>query len=96
VGIKLRVIGCDRAHELRLATNARYRGSCIAYSVEFPTKRGEWSEVKLRFVDLNPSHYGNPLDGPRADLSQVGEMSILIADKHETPFALKIDWMQVE
>lgn len=95
-GIKLRAMGDGRTYQLRLATNARYRGSRIAYSVEFPTKAGEWAEVKLRFADLNPSHHGNPLDSPPADLSKVEKMSILIADKREAPFALKIDWMQAE
>ena len=95
-GMKLRFLGDGRTYELRFATNARYRGSRIAYRVEFPTKAGEWTEVKLRFADLRPSHRGNALDGPPVDLSQLEEVSILIGDKRETPFALKVDWMKAE
>jgi len=95
-GMKLRVMGDGRTYELRLATNARYRGSRIAYSVEFSTKAGEWTDVELKFADLKPSHHGNSLDGPPADLSQVEEMSLLIGDKREGPFALKVEWIKAE
>ncbi len=95
-GVKMRVMGDGRTYQLRLATDARHRGSRIAYSVEFPTRAGEWSEVTVRFADLEPSHHGNALDGPPADLSQVEEISFLIGDKKEGPFALKVDWMKAE
>ncbi len=95
-GIQLRVKGDGRTYELRLATNARHKGSRIAYSVEVPTKEDEWSEVKVLFADLKPSHHGNALDGPPADLSQVEEMSLLIGDKREGPFELQVDWLRAE
>lgn len=94
--MKLRVMGDGRTYQLRLATDARHRGSRISYSVEFPTEAGEWTEVEVRFADLKPSHHGNALDGPPANLSQVEEMSFLIADKREGPFSLKVDWMKAE
>lgn len=93
-GMKLRVMGDGRTYQLRLATNARHRGSRIAYSVDFPTKAGEWVEVEVAFADLKPSHHGDALDGPPADLSQIEEMSLLIGDKREGPFSLKVDWMR--
>jgi monofunctional biosynthetic peptidoglycan transglycosylase len=36
------------------------------------------------------------LDGPPADLSQVEELSLLIGDKREGPFALVVDWIRTE
>jgi len=95
-GIKLRVMGDGRTYQLRLATDARHRGSRIAYSVEFPTKADQWTEVEVRFADLKPSHHGDALDGPPANLSQIEEMSFLIGDKREGPFSLKVDWMKAE
>jgi monofunctional biosynthetic peptidoglycan transglycosylase len=95
-GMRMKVMGDGRTYQFRLSTNARHRGSRIAYSVEFPTQAGEWSEVVVAFADLKPSHHGNKLDGPPADLSQVEEMSLLIADKREGPFSLKVDWMKTE
>jgi monofunctional biosynthetic peptidoglycan transglycosylase len=95
-GMRMKVMGDGRTYQFRIATNARHRGSRIAYSVEFPTKAGEWSEVVVAFAELKPSHHGNQLDGPPADLSQVEEMSLLIGDKREGPFSLKVDWMRTE
>lgn len=93
-GMRMKVMGDGRTYQLRIATNARHRGSRIAYSAEFPTKAGEWSEVEVAFADLKPSHHGDKLDGPPVDLSQVEEMSLLIGDKREGPFSLKVDWMR--
>jgi monofunctional biosynthetic peptidoglycan transglycosylase len=95
-GMKLRVMGDGRTYQFRLATDARHRGSRISYSVEFPTVAGEWTEVEIRFADLKPSHHGNKLNGPPANLSQIEEMSFLIGDKREGPFSLKVDWMKAE
>jgi NADH dehydrogenase [ubiquinone] 1 alpha subcomplex assembly factor 1 len=93
-GLRMKVMGDGRTYQFRLATNARHRGSRIAYSAEFRTKAGEWIEVNVPFADLKPSHHGNELDSPPADLSQVEEMSLLIGDKREGPFSLKVDWMR--
>lgn len=94
--VKLRVMGDGRTYQLRLATDARHRGSRIAYSVEFPTTANTWTDVEVQLADLKPSHHGEALDGPPANLAQVEEMSFLIGDKREGPFALKVDWMKVE
>lgn len=95
-GMKFRVMGDGRTYEFRLATNARHRGSRIAYSVEFPTLANQWTEVEVRFADLKASHHGDALAGPPVDLSQIEEMSFLIGDKKEGPFSLKVDWMKAE
>jgi len=95
-GMKLRIKGDGRTYQFRLATDARHRGSRISYSVEFPTEDGKWKEIEVRFADMKPSHHGNALDGPPVNLSQVEEMSFLIADKREGPFTLKVDWMKAE
>ena len=93
-GVKLRVMGDGRTYQFRLATDARYRESRIAYRVEFPTEAGKWTEVEVLFANLKASHHGRSLDGPPANLKHVEEMSLLLADKREGPFALKVDWMK--
>lgn len=95
-GMKLRVMGDGRTYQLRLATDARHRGSRISYSVEFPTEAGKWTKVEVLFADLKPSHHGRRLSGPAVNLSQIEEMSFLIGDKREGPFSLKVDWMKAE
>lgn len=94
--MKLRVMGDGRTYQFRLATDARHRGSRISYSAEFATEDGKWKEVEVRFADMKPSHHGNALNGPPLELSQVEEMSLLIGDKREGPFTLKVDWMKAE
>lgn len=95
-GVKLRIQGDGRTYQFRLATEARYRGSRIAYSVPFATKTGESSETLVAFADLKPSHHGESLTGPPADLSQVKEISLLIGDQREGAFSLKVDWIKTE
>ena len=95
-GMRMRVMGDGRTYQFRLATDARHRGSRIAYRAEFPTLKGEWSEVCVRFADLVPTHHGDTLAGPRADLSGIREVSLLLADGNAGPFSLKVDWMRAE
>lgn len=92
--IKLKVKGDGRTYQLRFATDARHRGSPISYSVEFKTNADQWDEITLDLTDLKPSHHGESLDGPPADLSKIEEMSLLIGDKLEGAFSLEVDWIK--
>lgn len=92
----LRIKGDGRTYQLRLATDARYRGSEVSYGAEFPTRAGEWTEVTVPFEDLTPSWRGRQLDGPPLDLSKVEEVGLLIGDNREGEFSLEVDWMKVE
>lgn len=92
----LRVKGDGRTYQLRISTDARHRGSRISYGAEFPTKAGEWIEVKVPFDKLVPSHHGNELAGPPLDLTKVEEMGLLIGDGKAGEFALAVDWMKAD
>lgn len=92
----LRVKGDGRAYQLRISTDARHRGSRISYGAEFPTKAGEWIEVKVPFDKLVPSHHGNQLAGPPLDLAKVEEIGLLIGDGKAGEFALAVEWMKAE
>jgi monofunctional biosynthetic peptidoglycan transglycosylase len=94
--VVLRVKGDGRVYQLRLSTDARFRGSRISYGAEFPTRAGEWTEVKVPFAKFSPSHHGTKLDGPALDLSKVEEIGLLIGDKRPGAFALAVDWIKVE
>lgn len=93
-GMRLRVMGDGRTYNLRIGTEARYRGSRIAYQAKFPTTKGEWTQVAVPFASLSPSYRGSALNGPPLDLSQVAEIGIILADKNEGPFEIKIDWIK--
>ena len=94
--IMVRVKGDGRKYQLRLATDARFRGSAVSYGAEFATEKGEWIEVKIPFGDLSPSWRGMKLDGPAFDASKVEEIGILIGDKKAGAFALELDRISVE
>jgi monofunctional biosynthetic peptidoglycan transglycosylase len=89
----LRIKGDGRTYQLRLSTDARHRGSRIAYSADFATRAGEWQEVEVVFDKLVPTHHGRTLEGPPIDLSQIREVGLLIGDKKAGPFRLEVDWM---
>jgi monofunctional biosynthetic peptidoglycan transglycosylase len=92
----LRVLGDGRRYQLRLATDARFRGASVSYGAEFGTTPGQWTEVRIPFADLSPSFRGYALDGPPVNLGQVEEIGLLIGDKREGSFRLAVDWIGVQ
>lgn len=94
--VVLRVRGDGRRYQLRLATDARYRGMTVSYSAEFETKAGQWTEVRLPLRSLAPTVRGDTLLGPPMDPAQVREIGLLIGDKREGPFNLSVDWIAVQ
>lgn len=92
----LRVKGDGRRYQLRLATDARFRGSPVSFGAEFPTEAGRWTVVTIRFDALQPTWRGNRLDGPAFDPDRVEEIGLLIGDGREGPFHLAVDWIRAE
>ncbi len=94
--VVLRVRGDGRRYQLRLATDARYRGIAVSYGAGFDTTAGEWTEVRVPLASLEPTVRGSPVQGQPLDSSQVHEIGLLIADQREDAFALAVDWIAVE
>lgn len=94
--VVMRVKGDGRTYQLRLATDARHKGSAVSYGAEFATENAEWTEVEIPFASLSPSWRGEKLDGPAFDASAVEEIGILIGDKKAGRFSLEVDWIAVE
>ena len=94
--VVIRLKGDGRKYQLRLATDARYRGSAISYGAEFATEKGKWIEVKVPLNSLSPSWRGMNLKEPDFDSSKVEELGILIADKNAGAFEIEVDWIAVE
>lgn len=92
----LRVLGDGRSYQLRLATDARYRGRPVSFGAEFETSPGEWIEVRVPLNSLTPTVRGSILDGAVMDPSQIREIGLLIADKREGTFLLAVDWIRAE
>jgi len=94
--VVLRVCGDGRRYQLRLATDARYRGIAVSFGAEFDTQAGQWTEVRLPLSGLKATVRGSELQGPPMDAARVREIGLLIADKREGAFALAVDWIGVE
>ncbi len=94
--VVLRVRGDGRRYQLRLATDARYRGIAVSFGAEFATTAGEWIEVRVPLASLQATVRGSSLQGPPMDASQVREIGLLLGDKREGAFALAVDWIAVE
>lgn len=94
--VVLRVKGDGRTYQLRLATDARFRGITVSWGGEFATAAGRWTEVRVPLSTLRPSAHGMQLQGPPMDPSKVRELGLLLGDKREGPFALEVDWIGVE
>jgi NADH dehydrogenase [ubiquinone] 1 alpha subcomplex assembly factor 1 len=94
--VVLRVRGDGRTYQLRLATEARYRGIAVSYGGEFDTVAEQWIEVRVSLDSLTPTVRGSRLDGPPFNPTGVREIGLLIADKREGPFALNVDWIGLD
>ncbi|NDV61672.1 CIA30 family protein [Puniceicoccales bacterium CK1056] len=95
-GVRLRVKGDGRDFQFRIATDARFRGSRIAYRATFPTEADEWTEISIPFSSFVPSFRGNFLNGPPLDLSSIRQIAFLLADGNPGPFSLVVDWIGLE
>ena len=89
-GIRLRVKGDGRRYTWRLTTEPRLRGRQVSYWAEFETLDGAWSEVNIPFTSFVPKLRGYQLEGPELDPGQITGMGIMIYDKQDGPFELRL------
>lgn len=92
-GLRLRVLGDGRAYQLRIATDARHRGSHVSWRGDVATCVGDWHEATVVFADMRPTYRGTVLEGPALDLSKVEEIGVLIGDGRAGAFSLAIAWI---
>jgi len=93
-GFAVRVKGDGRRYQLRLSTEARFRGMEISFMADFPTKKGKWTEVEIPFAEFEGTFRGMRLKDEKFDPSQVRRIGLLIADKKPGSFEMQIDWIR--
>ena len=93
-GLVVRVRGDGRRYQLRLGTEARFRGREVSFKAEFPTTKGQWTEVRLPFADFVGSFRGRILPDETFEPSQIRRLGLLLGDKKAGPFALEVDWIR--
>ncbi len=89
-GIRLRVKGDGRRYTWRLTTDARFYGREVAYWADFDTVAGEWQSVDIPFADFVPRFRGSVLDGPALDTAAIRGMGLMIYDRRDGPFELRL------
>ncbi len=89
-GIQLRVSGDGRRYTWRLTTAARWRGREISYWADFDTRDNAWSTVDIPFSSFIPQYRGRQLDGPELDPGQITGMGLMIYDKRDGPFEIRL------
>jgi monofunctional biosynthetic peptidoglycan transglycosylase len=93
-GVILRVKGDGRTYQLRLGTDAEYRGREMSFQAGFPTIKGEWTEVKMPFNRFVGSWRGTELPDKTFDPSKIRRLGLQLADKKAGPFELRVDWIR--
>jgi monofunctional biosynthetic peptidoglycan transglycosylase len=94
--LRLRVKGDGRRYQLRLYTDARYGYSPIAYTAEFLTLAGEWTEPVIPIAQLSPHFRGRALPGPPLDVEHIEAIGLLLGDKRAGAFELRVEWIRAE
>lgn len=89
-GIQLKIKGDGRRYTWRITTAARWRGRQVSYWADFEARDGTWSTVDIPFADFIPQYRGVQLDGPALDPAQVRGMGLMIYDKQDGPFELRL------
>lgn len=94
-GVTMRVKSDGRGYKLSLRSDALYRGRRVAFQAAVPqTPVGEWAEVAIPFLDLNPSIFGRPLRGPVFLSEEARQIGIILADGKDGPFKLEVNWIK--
>jgi hypothetical protein len=89
-GVRLLVMGDGRRYTWQLTTTARWRGRPVSFWADFDTQKGTWSTIDIPFSSFIPRFRGDLLDGPVLDPGQITGMGLMIYDKLDGPFALRL------
>ena len=89
-GVRLKVLGDGRRYTWRITTDARWRGRRVSYWADFDTTEGEWTTVDIPFSKFVPQFRGYRLDGPGVDPAQITGMGLMIYDKLDGPFEIRL------
>ena len=85
--IQIRLKGDAKKYQLRIKANA---SDYYSYVRSFSTS-GDWETIEVDLKDMYPSFRGRKLDQPNFSSDHIEEIGILIGNKKEQKFKLKID-----
>ena len=89
-GVRLKVLGDGRRYTWRITTEARWRGRRVSFWADFDTTDGEWRTVDIPFANFIPQFRGYRLEGPGVNPAEITGMGLMIYDKQDGPFELRL------
>jgi len=89
----IRVRGDGRRYKFTARTDPRFDSPI--YQASFPTKPGEWEELRLPMNDFVPTFRGRLLSGQPLDPAKVTSVGFLISDQQAGPFQLEVAWIKM-
>ena len=89
-GVRLKVFGDGRRYTWRITTEARWRGRRVSFWADFDTTDGEWRTVDIPFANFIPQFRGYRLEGPGVNPAEITGMGLMIYDKQDGPFELRL------
>ncbi|MEN8661016.1 MAG: CIA30 family protein [Lentimonas sp.] len=88
-GIRFMVKGDGRSYQLRLSSDAVYRGrGAVSFGHTFTTQKGEWIEVFVPFSELNQTWRGRQLSGYDLNTADIRRVAFFLADKKSGDFSM--------
>ncbi len=92
--IAMRVQGDGRRYTFNLYTGDRR--TAFSYQMEFDTKAGAWTEVRLPVDNFVAHSFGRRMANMQLNPNEVQSIGILLGDKKPGAFKILIDWINVE
>lgn len=90
-----RIKGDGREYSMNLYVARRL--IAFSYRATVPTKKNEWTEVRLPLDQFQATSFGRVVRGAGpVDPTEVNGLGFLLGDKKAGPFRLEIDWIKVE
>lgn len=86
-GFQLRVQGDGRTYTFRAETSEG-----VSYWAKFSGSE-DWQVVEVPFSTFKPRYRGRWLPGPALDQSSIVSLGLMMADGHDGPFQLVVDWI---
>jgi hypothetical protein len=89
-GVQLQVKGDGRRYTWQLTSTARWRGQQLRYWADFETVKDKWQTVNIPFSSFIPRFRGSELDAPPLDPREIAGMGLMIYDKKDGAFELRL------
>lgn len=89
-----RVRGDGREYSMNLYLNKTLMA--FSYRAAVPTKKDEWTEVKVQLDEFEATSFGRVVtDAGAVKPEEVNAVGFLLSDKKAGPFKLEVEWIKV-